>query len=37
MVISNKYIILISIDTCYMNATLQCMRAIPELQEQLNT
>jgi len=24
-------------NTCYMNATLQCMRAIPELQEQLNT
>lgn len=24
-------------NTCYMNATLQCMRAIPELQEQLNS
>jgi len=24
-------------NTCYMNATLQCLRAIPELQEQLNT
>jgi hypothetical protein len=35
MVIYNKNIILISIDTCYINATLKCMRAIPELKEQL--